>query len=87
MRGMFVHTGAQRIGEMAVDSGNVHTLPAYSLFDAGGGYRLRLGDGRALTLGANVTNQANKKYWTYYQENYLQPGSPRTLSLNTRYDF
>ncbi|BBN65312.1 MULTISPECIES: TonB-dependent receptor [Pseudomonas] len=85
--GMFLHTGAQRIGEMAVDSGNVHTLPAYSLFDAGGGYRLRLGDGHALTLGANLTNLANKKYWTYYQENYLQPGSPRTLSLNTRYDF
>ncbi|MDE1166110.1 MAG: TonB-dependent siderophore receptor [Pseudomonas sp.] len=85
--GLFLHTGAQRIGEMAVDSGNVNTLPAYSLFDAGGGYRLRLAGGHALTFGANVTNLANKKYWTYYQENYLQPGSPRTLSLNARYDF
>lgn len=87
VQGMFLHTGIQRIGEMAVDSGNVHTLPAYSLFDAGGGYRLRLGDGHALTFAANITNLANRKYWTYYQENYLQPGSPRTLSLNTRYDF
>ncbi|MGP5569877.1 TonB-dependent receptor [Pseudomonas helleri] len=85
--GMFLHTGAQRIGEMAVDSGNVHTLPAYSLFDAGGGYRLHLSGGHALTFGANVSNLANKKYWTFYQENYLQPGSPRTLTFNTRYDF
>ena len=84
---MFLHTGAQRIGEMAVDSGNVHTLPAYSLFDAGGGYRLHLSGGHALTFGANVSNLANKKYWTFYQENYLQPGSPRTLTFNTRYDF
>lgn len=85
--GMFLHTGAQRIGEMAVDSGNVHTLPAYSLFDAGGGYRLHFSGGHALTFGANVSNLANKKYWTFYQENYLQPGSPRTLTFNTRYDF
>jgi len=87
VQGLYLHTGAQRIGEMAVDSGNVNTLPAYSLFDAGAGYRLSLAGGHALTFGANLTNLANKKYWTYYQENYLQPGSPRTLSLNTRYDF
>lgn len=85
--GLFVRAGAQRIGPMAVDSGNVHTLDAYSLFDAGGGYRMRLAGGHALTFGANVTNLANHKYWTWYQENYLQPGSPRTLSVNARYDF
>jgi len=85
--GLFVRAGAQRIGPMAVDSGNVHTLDAYSLFDAGGGYRMKLAGGHALTFGANVTNLANHRYWTWYQENYLQPGSPRTLSVNARYDF
>jgi iron complex outermembrane receptor protein len=85
--GLFLRTGTQRIGPMSLDSGNVHTLDAYNLFDAGGGYRLRLNDGHAVTVGANVTNLANHKYWTYYQENYIQPGSPRTLSLNARYDF
>lgn len=85
--GLFVRAGAQRIGPMAVDSGNVNTLDAYNLFDAGGGYRMKLAGGHALTFGANVTNLANKKYWTWYQENYLQPGSPRTLSVNARYDF
>ncbi|MGC1332328.1 MULTISPECIES: TonB-dependent siderophore receptor [unclassified Pseudomonas] len=85
--GLFVRAGAQRIGPMAVDSGNVNTLDAYNLFDAGGGYRFKLAGGHALTFGANVTNLANHKYWTWYQENYLQPGSPRTLSVNARYDF
>ncbi len=85
--GLFVRAGAQRIGPMAVDSENVNTLGAYNLFDAGGGYRLKLAGGHAVTFGANVTNLANKKYWTWYQENYLQPGSPRTLSVNARYDF
>jgi iron complex outermembrane receptor protein len=87
VQGLSVRAGAQRIGEMEIDSGNVHSLPAYSLFDMGAAYRLRLAGGHSLSFGANVTNLANKKFWTYYQENYLQPGSPRTLSLNTRYEF
>ena len=87
VQGLSLHTGAQRIGPMAVDSGNANTLGAYNLFDAGSTYRMKLPEGHALTLGANVTNLANHKYWTFYQENYLQPGAPRTLSVNARYEF
>jgi outer membrane receptor protein involved in Fe transport len=38
-------------------------------------------------LSANITNLANRKYWTYYQETYLNVGAPRTLNLNVRADF
>jgi len=69
-----------------MDAANVHTLPSYELFDAGLSYRSRIG-GKMVSLRANVSNIANRKYWTIYNENYLNVGSPRTVSLGARVDF
>jgi iron complex outermembrane receptor protein len=56
------------------------------LFDAGFNYRHRY-FGKMISVRANISNIANRKYWTYYQENYLNIGAPRTASLSVRVDF
>ena len=84
--GLALHAGTQYLGELAMDAANVHTLSAYNLFDAGFNYRARMG-GKMVSIRGNISNIANRKYWTYYQENYLNVGSPRTASVNVRVDF
>ena len=86
LAGLALHAGTQYLGALALDAGNVHTLPSYALFDAGLNYRARMA-GHMVSLRLNVTNLAGRKYWTYYQENYLNAGAPRTASLNLRVDF
>ncbi len=86
LAGLSLHAGAQYVGTMALDSANANMLSPYSLFDAGLNYRTRIG-GHMTTWSANVTNLANRKYWTYYQETYLNVGAPRTLNLNVRAEF
>jgi iron complex outermembrane recepter protein len=85
INGLSLRAGARYIGDMALDASNVHILPSYSLYDAGLNYRTRI-DGHMATFGLNVTNLADKKYWTFYQENYLNVGAPRTLSMNLKID-
>jgi iron complex outermembrane receptor protein len=84
--GLALHAGSQYLGELPMDAANVNTLPAYTLFDAGFNYRHRY-FGKMVSVRANIANLANRKYWTYYQENYLNIGSPRTASVNVRVDF
>jgi len=84
--GLALHAGTQYLGELPMDAANANTLPAYTLFDAGFNYRHRY-FGKMVSVRANISNIANRKYWTYYQENYLNVGSPRTASVNVRVDF
>jgi iron complex outermembrane receptor protein len=84
--GLALHAGTQYLGELPMDAANANTLPAYALFDAGFNYRHRY-FGKMVSVRANISNIANRKYWTYYQENYLNVGSPRTASVNVRVDF
>ena len=84
--GLALHAGTQYLGAMALDAANVHTLSPYALFDAGLSYRTRV-SGHMVSLRFNLTNLADRKYWTYYQENYLNVGAPRTASLNLRVDY
>lgn len=84
--GLALHAGAQYLGELSMDAANANTLPSYALLDAGFNYRHRY-FGKMVSVRANISNLANRKYWTYYQENYLNVGSPRTASVNVRVDF
>ncbi|MTV39891.1 TonB-dependent siderophore receptor [Duganella radicis] len=84
--GLALHVGSQYLGELPMDAANVNTLPAYTLFDAGFNYRHRY-FGKMISVRANISNIANRRYWTYYQENYLNIGAPRTASVNVRVDF
>ncbi|MFA9217457.1 MAG: TonB-dependent siderophore receptor [Sphingomonadaceae bacterium] len=84
--GLALHAGSQYLGELSMDAANVHALSGVTLFDAGLNYRSRIA-GKMVSLRANISNLANRQYWTIYQENYLNVGAPRTASLNVRVDF
>ena len=84
--GLALHAGTQYLGDLAMDAANVNRLPSVALFDAGFNYRHHF-FGKMVSLRANISNLANRKYWTYYQENYLNAGAPRTASVNARVDF
>ncbi|MYM36072.1 TonB-dependent siderophore receptor [Duganella sp. FT94W] len=84
--GLALHVGSQYLGDLPMDAANVNTLPSYALFDAGFNYRHRY-FGKMISVRANISNLSNRKYWTYYQENYLNLGAPRTASVNVRVDF
>lgn len=84
--GLALHAGTQYLGELPMDAANVNQLPSVALFDAGFNYRHHF-LGKMVSLRANISNIANRKYWTYYQENYLNVGAPRSASLNARVDF
>ncbi|MEV4781261.1 TonB-dependent siderophore receptor [Burkholderia sp. LMU1-1-1.1] len=84
--GLALHAGTQYLGDLPMDAANVNHLPSVALFDAGFNYRHHF-FGKMVSLRANVSNIANRKYWTYYQENYLNVGAPRTASVNARVDF
>lgn len=84
--GLALHAGAQYLGELAMDAANANTLSGTTLFDAGFNYRHRY-FGKMVSVRGNISNIGNRKYWTIYQENYLNIGAPRTASLNVRVDF
>lgn len=81
--GLAVTGGAYYTGKQYADEANVHSLPSFTTFDAGGRYRIRLDDDQALTLRANVSNLTDKAYWL--TSNYL--GAPRTLTFSAQLEF
>lgn len=85
LAGLSVRAGLQYVGKMEIDSTNINTLPHYALLDAGVNYRTRI-SGHMVTWRANVTNLTNREYWLFYQENSLNVGVPRTVSLGVRID-
>jgi len=85
LAGLSVRAGLQYVGKMEIDSTNINTLPHYALLDAGVNYRTRI-SGHMVTWRANVTNLTNRQYWLFYQENALNVGAPRAVSLGVRID-
>jgi len=84
--GLRLHGGLQYVGSMPFDVANVHTMPSYTLLDAGLSYRTRY-DGHGLTWRANISNLGNRRYWLVPDANSLNIGTPRVLSVNARLDF
>ncbi len=42
---------------------------------------------RPVTLRAALDNLTNRRYWEFQYADYIAPGEPKTLSLNTRMEF
>ena len=75
--------GAFYTGKQYTDEANDNTIPSFTTFDLGGRYRMALGDERALTLRANLSNLTDEEYWL--SSHYL--GAPRTLKLSAQLEF
>ena len=81
--GLTLTGGAFYTGKQYTDEANDHTIPSFTTFDLGGRYRMALGDERALTLRANLSNLTDEEYWL--SSHYL--GAPRTLKLSAQLEF
>lgn len=72
------------------DGANTKELPAWTRFDLGASYAMRIMD-RAVTLRARVDNVADRAYWAsaggFPGSGYLVVGSPRTFTLSGTVDF
>ena len=81
--GLTLTGGAFYTGKQYTDEANDNTIPSFTTFDLGGRYRMALGDERALTLRANLSNLTDEEYWL--SSHYL--GAPRTLKLSAQLEF
>ncbi|WP_338510699.1 TonB-dependent siderophore receptor [Pseudomonas trivialis] len=75
-----------RTGGQYADAANNLSLPAWNRFDLGARYTFKV-DQRDVTLGANVENVANEKYWESALGGYLSQGEPRVAKLSATIDF
>lgn len=80
--GLAVTGGAFYTGKQYTDQTNDNDLPAFTTFDAGARYRLRMPE-NDLTLRLNVSNLTNKEYWL--NSSYL--GDPRTVTVSAQLEF
>ncbi len=81
--GLTLTGGAFYTGKQYTDEANDNTIPSFTTFDLGGRYRMALGDERALTLRANLSNLTDEEYWL--SSHYI--GAPRTLKLSAQLEF
>lgn len=75
-----------RTGGQYVDAANNLSLPAWNRFDLGARYNFKV-EQRDVTLGLNVDNVANTKYWESAMGGYLTQGDPRVAKLSASIEF
>ncbi|SDV51143.1 TonB-dependent siderophore receptor [Chitinasiproducens palmae] len=81
-----LQAGGKFVGTSKLDTANTINLPSYFVMDLGAVYRLRLRQSE-VTLSAQIQNLANRRFWFYNGDSYIQISAPRTLALNARIAF
>lgn len=71
-----VSGGVRYVGEMQQDNANTATVPAYTVFDLAGSYRVS----DQYNVGLSVTNLMDEAYLSCYNDNCWY-GSPRNIEL------
>jgi iron complex outermembrane receptor protein len=69
------------------DQANTQSIPEWTRVDLGARYKVRLPDGKPLTLRAMVENVFDNNYWATTGRSYLTPGTPRTYLVSASIDF
>ncbi|MCG8317208.1 MAG: TonB-dependent receptor [Pseudomonadales bacterium] len=86
MIGQYIYTG-----EFFADDLNDQKVPSWTRLDLGVRYQIPLFDDSKLVIRAKLENTTNENYWAsaggYPGQGYLTLGSPRTLRLNTSFEF
>lgn len=87
MAGWTVGAGVRHVGSAYADPANTQAIPAYTLIDAMLRYDLRyLNLGlRGMSLALNVTNLADKTYFTCNGVNFCNYGQGRTFLATLKY--
>ncbi|QTW19989.1 TonB-dependent siderophore receptor [Comamonas kerstersii] len=87
MGGWTVGAGVRHVGAAYADPSNTQKIPAYTLMDAMLRYDLRYLDPslRGMSLALNVTNLADKTYFTCNGVNFCNYGQGRTFLATLKY--
>lgn len=61
-------------------------VPGFVLYSLGATYTTRIA-GHNVGVRAAIDNLTNRRYWEFQYADYIQPGEPRTVSVNARLEF
>ncbi|MBO3274251.1 TonB-dependent receptor [Pseudomonas schmalbachii] len=86
MPGLTLSARATRNESMYLDQANTQDIPAWTRLDIGARYRFERGEGKAVTLRANLDNALDDNYWDANSFGQLTLNDPRTLSLSATFD-
>ncbi|SAL01755.1 TonB-dependent siderophore receptor [Caballeronia ptereochthonis] len=84
--GLTLGADAKFTGNTSLDPSGGIKVPGYLIMNLGATYTTRIA-GHNVGLRAAIDNLTNRRYWEFQYADYVQPGLPRTLSLNARVEF
>ncbi|WP_409017595.1 TonB-dependent siderophore receptor [Caballeronia sp. LZ008] len=84
--GLTLGADAKFTGNTSLSPSGDIKVPGYLVMNLGATYRTRIA-GHNVGLRAAIDNLTNRRYWEFQYADYIQPGEPRTLSLNARVEF
>ncbi|WP_250511287.1 TonB-dependent receptor [Caballeronia sp. GACF4] len=61
-------------------------VPGFMIYSLGATYTTRIA-GHNVGVRAAIDNLTNRRYWEFQYADYIQPGEPRTVSINARLEF
>ncbi|WP_250469567.1 TonB-dependent receptor [Caballeronia sp. GAFFF2] len=61
-------------------------VPGFMIYSLGATYTTRIA-GHNVGVRAAIDNLTNRRYWEFQYADYIQPGEPRTVSVNARLEF
>ncbi|WP_246217315.1 TonB-dependent siderophore receptor [Paraburkholderia panacisoli] len=86
MPGLTVGADAKFTGNTNLRPSGDLNVPGYMIFNLGATYTTRIA-GHNVGVRAALDNVTNRRYWAFQYADYIQPGEPRTVSINARVDF
>ncbi|MDR5821845.1 TonB-dependent receptor [Caballeronia sp. LZ043] len=84
--GLTLGAGAKFTGNISLRPAGDIKVPGYMLYSLGATYTTRVA-GHTVGVRAAIDNLTNHRYWDYQYADYIQPGEPRTVSVNARMEF
>ncbi|MDR5815954.1 TonB-dependent receptor [Caballeronia sp. LZ033] len=84
--GLTLGAGAKFTGNISLRPAGDIKVPGYMLYSLGATYTTRVA-GHTVGVRAAIDNLTNHRYWEYQYADYIQPGEPRTVSVNARMEF
>jgi iron complex outermembrane recepter protein len=84
--GLTLGAGAKFTGNTNINPSGELNAPGYMIYNLGATYTTKIA-GHNVGVRAAIDNLTNRRYWEFQYADYIQPGEPRTVSVNARVEF
>jgi iron complex outermembrane recepter protein len=84
--GLTIGANAKFTGNTNLNPSGDLNVPGYMIYSLGATYTTRVA-GHNVGVRAAIDNLTNRRYWEFQYANYIQPGEPRTVSVNARFEY